>query len=159
MSDQHPNPYPDHCTAGEFARIKIRVTEVLVQIRGKYPTLKSYAVLSIPTAQCHLDDDIETMLEEFPDLLADNRAKHHFQNLPQMPEKPSREEKRARYEAIRDLASEVLYHKSCFVELRFGQLDFKKIWELQTDDLVDRTRTTASRASIRVVLGALGDFL
>jgi hypothetical protein len=44
------------------------------------------------------------------------------------------------------------------VEIRFHHLDYKLIWKLQSDDLVDRKRTPQTKASIRIVLGTIADF-
>jgi len=44
------------------------------------------------------------------------------------------------------------------VELRFSELNYKLIWQLQTDELVDRQLTPQTKASIRIVLGKVESF-
>lgn len=45
------------------------------------------------------------------------------------------------------------------VELRFGQLHYKTVWALQSDELVDRELTPQTRSSIRIVLGTVASFI
>ena len=44
------------------------------------------------------------------------------------------------------------------VEMRFSELNYKLIWQLQTDELVDRQLTPQTKASIRIVLGKVEQF-
>ncbi len=146
-------------TAEEFARAKNRVIEVLAQIRCKYPTLKPKAVICAASAQCDLDAGPETILKACPALLLDNPAKHELRNLPDLPKDPPPEARTAREKQVTELSAKLLYSADCLVELRFGHLDYPRIWELQNDALVDRERTPVSRASIRVVVATLSDLL
>lgn len=47
------------------------------------------------------------------------------------------------------------YDKTCQVELRFQELKFNLIWDLQLDELVDRQLTPQTKAFVRIVLGTL----
>lgn len=144
-------------TAAEFALAKARAAEILAAIKRKYPTLKPRAVLTFSPCQCDLDSGPETILRECPALLADTAAKLELKHLPALSKEPTPTEREQRARRIEVLSADLIYRSTCLVELRFGHLDYPKIRELQTDDLVDRTRTPVSGASIRIVLGELGD--
>ena len=144
-------------SAAEFALAKARAAEILATIKRKHPTLKPRDVLTFSPNQCDLDSGPETILRECPALLADTPAKLELKHLPTLSKEPTPSERERRAGRIEDLSAGLLYRSDCLIELRFGHLDYPKIRELQTDDLVDRTRTLVSGASIRIVLGQLGD--
>ena len=58
---------------------------------------------------------------------------------------------------FKDLANDLEFDGRVQVELRFHDLDFELIWELQSDELVDRSLTPQTRASINIVLGTIAD--
>ncbi len=60
--------------------------------------------------------------------------------------------------ALRELLARVEIVPDVNIEIRFSQLKYKLVWHLQKDELVDRELTPQSRASIRIVLGGLGEF-
>lgn len=154
MSEDSSHPL----TAEEFARGKARVLDTLAHIRRKYPTLKPRAVLCVAPDQCELDACSETIFKACPALLLENPAKHELRSMPELPKDPPPEARFAREKRVNELSGKLLYRAECLVELRFGHLDYPKIRELQTDELVDRERTPVSPASIRVVLGDLKYF-
>lgn len=154
-----PDKQASTLTAAEFALAKARAAEILASIKRKYPTLKPRAVLTIPLGQCDLDSGPETILRECSALLADTPAKLELKHLPALSKEPTPAERERRAGTVEDLSAGLLYRTDCLIELRFGHLDYPKIRELQTDDLVDRTRTPVSGASIRIVLGALQQIL
>ena len=59
---------------------------------------------------------------------------------------------------LQQLAPQFQYDERCQVELRFNDLNYALIWKLQADGLVDRGLTPQTGASIRIVLGTLGQF-
>lgn len=148
---------PITLTAAEFACAKTHAADILAAIKRKYPTLKPHAVLAIPPDQCDLDAPPGTILRECPAILSNNLAKSELKHLPPLSREAASAEREQRTNRIRELAAGLLYRGDALVELRFGHLDYPKIRELQTDELVDRTRTPVSGASIRIVLGTLGD--
>ncbi|MBN8459842.1 MAG: hypothetical protein J0M04_18585 [Verrucomicrobia bacterium] len=149
---------PITLNAAEFACAKTRAAELLADIKRKYPTLKPRAVLTIPPDQCDLDAPPETILRECPAILSNNLAKSELKHLPPLSKQEASAEREQRANRIREISAGLLYRGDALVELRFGHLDYPKIRELQTDELVDRTRTPVSGASIRIVLGLLLDF-
>jgi len=56
------------------------------------------------------------------------------------------------------IASRFKFDEKCQVEIRFHDLNYDLVWKLQVDDLVDRNLTPQTKASIRIVLGTLGQF-
>jgi hypothetical protein len=46
-----------------------------------------------------------------------------------------------------------------FIEIRFAQPNLDLIFEMQKDPLVSQKHTPQTQASIRIVLGTLGEFL
>jgi hypothetical protein len=53
------------------------------------------------------------------------------------------------------ILSELALDSSVQIELRFGQLNYALVAQLQRDSLVDRVLTPQTPASIRIVLGTL----
>jgi len=62
-------------------------------------------------------------------------------------------------EKLDQLALRLRYDAQCQIEIRFSKLDYDLVWKLQVDDLVDRNLTVKSKASIRIILGTLSQFL
>ena len=56
---------------------------------------------------------------------------------------------------LKELAKALEFDGRVQVELRFHDLDYDLISQLQSDDLVDRELTPQTRASINIVLGTL----
>lgn len=61
-------------------------------------------------------------------------------------------------ERLNHLATELKYDGACQVEMRFNDLNYELIWQLQADELVNRNLTPQTKASIRIVLGTLAQF-
>lgn len=130
------------------------------QLREKHPSLKGYLVLAIPGKQTGIGSSASEINDYLPALLVDGAAKDAFQeHLKSPPTKDASERvKKAWDEQYRELASELHYDSGVRVEIRFDNLDYELIWQLQADDLVDRELTPQTRASIRIVLGTLAAF-
>lgn len=61
-------------------------------------------------------------------------------------------------EQFENLAAELSFDGDCLVEIRFGALEYEFLWQLQSEELVDRALTLQTRASIRIVLCTLENF-
>ncbi len=130
-------------------------------IRKKYPDLKAYLVLSLPVGQTGIDSSPTQILDEFPAMVIDDGAKAALLNLRslQSEAKTNPEAERRMREQMDQLASQLTYDEKCQVEIRFNDLNYDLVWKLQADDdLVDRSLTPQTRASIRIVLGTLAYF-
>jgi hypothetical protein len=165
-------PYSKRHTTGgtdmlTFAQLQTVITNAhkrFSHIKAKYPNLKAYLVFANPPAQTEINSSPEQILTDFPDMVADCESKQHCQTL------------QTRYKAIKDqpglsdeaviirnhiakLTKDFTYHTTPRIELRFVNLPYETIWKLQTDDLVDRNLTPQTRASIRIILGTVADFI
>jgi hypothetical protein len=134
--------------------------ECFALVRKKYPSLKGYLVLAIPGKQTGIGSGAREINDYLPALLVDGAAKDAFQEL--LKEPPPKDAgdrvKKAWDEQYRELAAELHYDGGVRIELRFDNLDYELIGQLQTDELVDRELTPQTRASIRIVLGTLAAF-
>jgi hypothetical protein len=130
-------------------------------IRKKYPQLKCYLVLCIPGKQTGIGGSVLEILKELPALIVNDAAKSNLQNYIQNPpaKDASEKEKQKWQEEFDRLARGVSYDSGVRVEIRFDDLNYELIFQLQSDELVDRELTPQTRASIRIVLGTLSSFL
>jgi hypothetical protein len=129
-------------------------------VRKKYPELKMYLVLSLPSGQTRTGSSPEEILKEFPTMVVNDAAKAlvlDFLKTPE-PKDASDSEKKRLKEQLANLASELSYDGDCRIEIRFDALDYELLWQLQSDELVDLALTPQTRASIRIVLGTLSRF-
>lgn len=119
------------------------------KIKAKYTTLSGYLVFSSPNGQCELTDDMEKILSEFPDMVHDSKLKNEAITL--INKKVS----------IRQMPSkeELDIKEDTFIEIRFAKANLNLIFEMQKDPLVSQKHTQKTRASIRIVLGTIGELL
>lgn len=129
-------------------------------IRKKYPELRMYLVLSLPSGQVRIGSSPKEILKELPALVVNNAAKALIFDLLKTPESKdaSDAEKKRLKEQFENLAAELSYDGNCQVEIRFDAFEYESLWQLQSDELVDRALTPQTRASIRIVLGTISQF-
>lgn len=130
-------------------------------IQKKYPNLRAHLVLSLPRGQTAIDSSPLEILNEFPALIAASSAKTDaLQLLAQLKSEstsaPGSDQLKAQ---LAQLASRFQYDGDCHVEIRFDDLKYDLVWKLQCDDLVNRHLTPQTKASIRIVLGSLAQFI
>lgn len=117
-------------------------------LKENVPELKAYLVFSRfgpRSGQCALTTSGETILKEFPLMVMDDPAKRA--GLDQL----ARGEKGV-------VDSETLsFYGDVLVELRFSELRYELIREIQRDPLIDSDRSDVG--SIRAVLGSLEELL
>ncbi len=129
-------------------------------VRKKYPDLKAYLVLSLKGQQTGIGSSPKEIFRDFPDLIIDDSTKaalREFLKTPE-PKDASDAEKKRLKEKLESLVQELKYDGRGQVELRFGSMNYEQLWQLQTDDLVDRELTPRTKASIRIVLGTVSHF-
>ena len=129
-------------------------------IRKKHPGLKGYLVLSLAGGQTGVGSSAKEILKDCPALVVNDRAKASlvaFLKTPE-PKDASEAEKTRLREQYQQLAGELRFDGNHQVEIRFDNLNYELIWQLQSDELVDRELTPQTRASIRIVLGTLAHF-
>jgi hypothetical protein len=129
-------------------------------IRKKYPELKMYLVLSLPSGQAKIGSSPKEILKEFPALVLNDAAKALILDFLKTPEAKdaSAAEKERLKDQFENLADELGYDGNCQVEVRFDAFEYELLWQLQSDELVDRALTPQTRASIRIVLGTISQF-
>ena len=129
-------------------------------IRKKYPKIKGYLVLSLPSGQTGLDSSPAQILNEFPAMVVDDATKTSALNLQSsLPVNPTSSEIDRKAKAQLDqVAAKLKFDEKCQVEIRFNDLNFDLVWKLQADELVDRKLTPQTKASIRIVLGTVAQF-
>lgn len=132
-------------------------------IRGKYPELKAYLVLSSPIGQTKIESSPIQILSEFPDLIIDDENKAKLLPLVElMASKDSDDPEKKRLQKQADQLAgelELQFNENCQIEIRFHDLNYDLIWQLQADELVDRNLTPQTKASIQFVLGTLINFV
>jgi hypothetical protein len=129
-------------------------------IRKKYPDLKGYLVLSIPGKQTGIGGSVRELLNDLPALMINDEAKSSLQSYIRKPpgKDASDKEKQTWQEEFDRIARDLRYDGGVRVEIRFDDLNYNLIAQLQSDELVDRELTPQTRASIRIVLGTLAAF-
>jgi len=148
---------PKILDSDQFQTAVTAARERFSQLREKHPTLKGYLVLSIPGKQTGIGSSPAEILANLPVLLVDDAAREAFAAcLRQPPPKDASEsQKQQAKERIDELARNLNHDGSVRVEIRFDHLDYALIAQLHADDLVDRSLTPQTPASIRIVLGTL----
>lgn len=129
-------------------------------IRQKYPAIKAYLVYSSTAGQAMLGGSPAQILDEFPAMIFDDTYKTQAMPLlerSKIDSLPSREKMRVN-EELAKIGRLFKFDGQSQVELRFSELNYKLIWQLQTDELVDRQLTPRTKASIRIVLGKVEQF-
>lgn len=166
-------PTKDTMPALSFQELQTAVAAAKQQfelVRQKYPALQAYLVLSLPGGQTGIGSSPKEILNEFSGMVIDSPPKRRATQiqsrldvlewkLAQTPKSgPLLAEKMNLTEALDQLLPHLRYDGNCRVELRFRQLDYDLIWQLQAEALVDRDLTPQMKASIRIVLGTLAQF-
>jgi hypothetical protein len=141
-------------------------------LRNQYPELKAkllngkpaaILVMSLPGGQTGIDSSPTQILDEFPAMIVDDSIKVSALallsrlKLLESEATTSPEAERLRNQ-LDKLALQLKYDEQCQVEIRFNRLNYDLIWKLQVADLVDRSLTPQTKASIRIVLGTLAQF-
>lgn len=140
-----------------------RAHERLAQLEQKYPTLKAYLVFAHRGGQTDFKSSMATILKEFPAMVVDDRNKERASTLiawieaQEMKRKPGKEVDTYK-EELTSVLERLRIRTDINIEIRFNDLKYELVWKLQNDDLVNRELTPQSRASIRIILGTIGDF-
>jgi hypothetical protein len=130
-------------------------------IRKKYPGLKIYLVLSLPSGQTRIGSSPEEIVKEFPAMVLNDAAKALILDFlkKKEPKDATTADKKRLKDQFENLADELGYDGNCQVEIRFDAFEYELLWQLQSDELVDRALTPQTRASIRIVLGTISQFV
>jgi hypothetical protein len=144
-----------------WAQVKDAVAHVREQfeaIRAKYKPLGPYMVFASPYGQESVETEPAVILEVFPWMIADGEAKVKAQGIMDQLHSMAGDVRTGKG-SRRDLETElerrlanVTFRGDVNIELRFRDLDYPLIWQLQQDPLIDRELTPQTKASIRIVL-------
>ena len=156
--------YPD-LTPTEYPDPKVNLFNCHALVKPCLPRKVSiaYLVLSSPTGQVGIDSKQKDIIRKFPAMVVDSSAKTKAMALMSRIKKSEGQDKadseveRLQTE-FKQQVTQLEYDETCQVEMRFKDLNYELIWQLQVDDLVDRRLTPQGKASIRIVLGALSRF-
>lgn len=149
---------PDAIKVGELPAVELRAKAILGQLKLKYPALDGYLVYSSRLGQTNLGQKPRQMLAEFPEMFIESAAK--TQSLKFMADLKKLEREKKDTAQVTNQLSGTLNNleidSTVQIEIRFGQLNYDLVWQLQVDALVDQTLTDRSKSSIRIVLGTIG---
>lgn len=122
--------------------------------------MSAYLVLSMPGGQAEIDSSPKQILKKLPDTVVGDGVKtnalalmSHLEMLEFQAVKGPEMERFT--DQLSQLLPRLKYEGHCQVEIRFTDLNHDLIWKLQQDDLVDRSLTPQTKASIRIVLGTI----
>ena len=131
------------------------------QIGQDNPQLKGYLVFSMAGQQTGIGSSPDTILKEIPLMVVEDQATTALRlHIKDKPDKDAKDKvKQTWQKTLSKLGSALSYHSHILIEIRFRNLDYELIGQLQVHPLVDRQLTMQSRASIRIVMGTLQDLL
>jgi hypothetical protein len=133
---------------------------IFKELERKHPTLDGYLVFSSRKGQAGIDSDPESIIELFSAMVVDSSEKKRcLEILGEIKRMSKAIDISSLKGELGSRAKALRYKGDVRIEIRFNRLDYKLIWELQRNSLVDRGKTPQSKASIRVVIGTLGELL
>ena len=148
----------DTIKVADLSAVELRAKAILGQLKLKYPALDGYLVYSSRIGQTNLGQKTRQMLAEFPEMFIGSAGKTRSLKLMADLKQLEREKKDTAQvtDQLARALNELEIDSTVQIEIRFGQLNYDLVWQLQVDDLVDQTLTDRSKSSIRIVLGTIG---
>ena len=153
-----------------------KANSIFRQLKEKYRGLSGYLVFSSNRGQCELTTDMVKILKDFPEMVAESREKEKALELIKAVKKLETSKKSGDAKAGATQATErgeadfsvtvnqLILLADVYVEIRFKDpernlivADLDLIFAMQTDELVSRRHTPQTKASVRIVLGTLGE--
>ena len=122
--------------------------------------MKAYLVLALRGEQASDLTNLESILRGFPSIISGDNSANFRRHL-----KATKQQNGKSYELVewhklfQQYAENSNYLGEAQFELRFNYLDFDLIRQLQQDELVNQQLTPQTKASIRIVLGAVVEFV
>ena len=157
----------------ELKNVTDKSNAILKTIKAKYDELSGYLVYSSPYGECNLTDDINEILKLFPNMIVDSQQKERAFELTQilvsleMDKKKTGEIKANEAKNIEKAKSDLAHivnnlqlKEDTFIEIRFdlkNKFNLDSVFHLQKDELVSQKHTPQTKASIRIVLGTIGE--
>jgi len=141
-----------------------RSTSSFKKLKEKYKTLSGYLVVSSPYGQCELTTNLTDILNHFPLMISDCKQKDKGLQLLNKINLIEAENKKSSgtpksTEKLRQQLNEIVkcldVIEDTFIEIRFKEIDYNIVCELQKDELVSQENTPQTKASVRIVLGTI----
>jgi hypothetical protein len=142
-------------------------------IMEKYPKLSGYPVFSLPSGQCDLKSELDYILMNFPNMIQNSDYKASACLLKYNITKLETEKKKLNTKGdstdvlsgkikktvadLNQFADKLDIIDDTFIELRFKTPILEDIFRLQKDPLVSQIHTLQTTASVRIVLGTIGE--
>lgn len=160
----------------ELKTVTEKANAIFRQLKEKYRGLSGYLVFSSNRGQCELTTDMTKILKDFPEMVAESREKEKaFELIKAATEretsKKSGDAKGTAAQSserdktdLRAIFNQLSLHEDTLIEIRFkdpergfivANLDL--IFALQKDELISSRHTPQTKASVRIVLGSLGE--
>lgn len=139
---------------------------ILKKLKSKYQTLDAYIVIGSQYGQSEPVADAIRLFENIPSAFVNSQERKEALILFDVYQELNRRNRDLKNSFLKklidhcrqrldSLLANIEIDESTQLQLRFGQLDYDLIRELQTDSLVDQALTPKSGASIKIVLGTL----
>ncbi len=148
--------------------VREKANAIFRQLKEKYRDLSGYLVFSSNWGQCELTTDMIKILKDFPEMVAESWEKEKALELIKVATELETSKKSGDAKAAATQAAErakadfsatvnqLILLADVYVEIRFKRTDLDLIFALQEDELISRKHTPQTKASIRIVLGTLG---
>jgi hypothetical protein len=149
-----------------------KANSIFKAIMVNYQGLKGYLVLSSPHGQCELTEDTLKILREFSAMISESEFKDkgiellepikelesELKYIPHGNRKTEIQKKIvAELNPLYPILKKLEFKKETFIEIRFKWPILDLIFKMQKDPLVSHIHTPQTQASIRIVLGTLGE--
>ncbi|MEI7637669.1 MAG: hypothetical protein WCJ37_10215 [Syntrophus sp. (in: bacteria)] len=151
-----------------------RADHIIRTLSNKYRDQKGALVFSSPYGQCKLTSDVKEILADFPEMIFESiDKKKAIEFIRTIKSLEGRKKDIHSAQSNQDISSKIDAEQSAlkatldnleflddtFIEIRFEHPNLDLIFEMQKDPLVSQKHTPQTQASIRIVLGTLGEFL
>ena len=158
----------------DLSRVIENANRIFDEIKKKFKGIRAYLVFSSPHGQSGITSNMQMIAEEFPEMVHDSIHKKGacalIQNIRSLKQEIdhtfaaklksdlNKEMDTAITELVK-ISENLRVKEDIFVEIRFNVLDYNIIDELRKYPLISLKYTPQTRASIRIVLGRLYDFV
>ena len=122
--------------SNELERAEAAAKQILKSLASKHESgfkeAKPYLVFSSRLGQVEIEASLEKQTSDFPEMFTEDTRKAKFKG-------------------------DIVYLENVCIELRVSSLVYELSWLLQQDPLIDRDLTPQTHASIRIVIGTIGN--
>lgn len=134
----------------DLADIQKRFNELWKQIKVKYPNADGKLNFAFKGEFVPLNDSFGSIFKNNHYVFADSEAKEEARALLKANKDTPEDE-------FKKILQNAPLNPRCEISVIWGDLDYDLIAQLQLDPLVDQILTPKTRASIRIVLGVIGE--